>query len=526
MKKRIILTLLLLPVLVWAQDESQSVELPDFVITGVKSINLPVLKKAKPELVQTLSEEFFYPSYSPEEFTTAGKSDPIARELSLFDNEFVTTGLLRLKGGMYTLPFGDFTLSKNYKHALLQAGIWGENITEYEDNAGYNVSGGKINTDFFISNESDFLPGLKIGVEGEFSRDKYHLYGSTTPKLKRETDNGFVSVSVINNLRSTLKYGAVFSTDQINFRNTKREEVINGGSAFVRSRIGAFGVKGDLTYKSQDISTKNSNNTFFNGNAAVTITPSNNLYIDLGITYAKAGDDGFFMPRVNLSTVLEKNISIYAGYKPYAEFYTGKDFKAGNRYFDLNDDEYIFTEYSSNVEVAIKYEYKDLFEANGGFSYMSAENYFYYEDIDFDGVFDLQKTNEVKNASVFLDVLVHPNRYGMFYGSLRYSNIKENNGNVIPYEPAVRMNFEYGYRFPIGITVTAGFDIVSSFYSDLANNNKVDGEYNLSIGGKYNLFDSIQVTLDIENLMNRDNYRWANYKEKPFDIVAGINYRW
>ena len=45
------------------ESYSQSIELPDFVITGVQSVSIPTMKKNKSDYVPVISEEFLTPKY-------------------------------------------------------------------------------------------------------------------------------------------------------------------------------------------------------------------------------------------------------------------------------------------------------------------------------------------------------------------------------------------------------------------------------------------------------------------------------
>ena len=68
MKKYFILIILFFSTFLFAQTEQQSIELPDFVITGRQNIDIPIAVKKKPDLVSTISKDFLTPQYSPEEF--------------------------------------------------------------------------------------------------------------------------------------------------------------------------------------------------------------------------------------------------------------------------------------------------------------------------------------------------------------------------------------------------------------------------------------------------------------------------
>ena len=63
--KKIIVIICMFNVVLFAQEQTktQSIELPDFVITGVQNISLPKIQKKQPEFIPLLSKDFFNPTF-------------------------------------------------------------------------------------------------------------------------------------------------------------------------------------------------------------------------------------------------------------------------------------------------------------------------------------------------------------------------------------------------------------------------------------------------------------------------------
>ena len=158
MKK--LLLILFVIVSISAQDENkgQSIELPDFVITGKQSISLPTMKKVRPDLVPILSQDFFYPSFTPEDFTFSSVTMPEKTLANLMPLPSGYNAQLILGAGQYTLPTGEFNFGKSFESGQFYTKLWGSNVTDYEPYRDYNVSGIKLSTSFFVDRKAKNTP--------------------------------------------------------------------------------------------------------------------------------------------------------------------------------------------------------------------------------------------------------------------------------------------------------------------------------------------------------------------------------
>ena len=118
MKKYFILTILFFNTSLFAQTEQQSIELPDFVITGRQNIDMPFATKKKPDLVSTISKDFLTPQYSPEEFPLLFSSLPVQIQPGIKSFDDYYNGTLKIQIGKYSLPTGLLSLNQNFDNYL------------------------------------------------------------------------------------------------------------------------------------------------------------------------------------------------------------------------------------------------------------------------------------------------------------------------------------------------------------------------------------------------------------------------
>lgn len=529
MKKVIITIFVFTTSLLIAQTEQQSVELPDFVITGKQSVNVPIAVKKKPDFISTLSQEFFSPQITPEELPLLISSDPVPvrPEIKTF-NDYVN-GTLKVQIGNYSLPVGELYLNQSYDNYLLNAKVWGSNIKEYIPNAGYNSSGLSLRNDFFFSTKSNFLPGAKIKVAADYIRDSYKLFASQNPTLLRETNGGSAIFSISSSYNRWINFGFDLGGNILSLSENKLKETnisSNGLFEFKQNNFAA-GVKG---FFSKQLLNNNlsgvDNYSFYSTEGYIKIFPNNSLNFTLGINYAANSSNSFFAPFGSLEYNLDKGLTLSAGFNPHVKYFNTSDFIKRNIYYNPGLIDNIFSEYKTDFNGMIKYEYEKLFSLSFSGRYSKVNNYLYYNDAVTAGKFDLNVLPEAKIVSAGLDLKVYPERFGYLFGELLFKNASDQLGNVIPYEPKLSTSVTYGYNFYFGLNIKIRYSMAFDVYTNISNSDKLDNYNDVSLSLNYEIFAGLKLTADFQNIMNRTNFVWKQYQEKPFDVLLGIEYRW
>jgi hypothetical protein len=531
MKLKFIIIFILFPAVLFSQSDNQgqSIELPDFVITGVQKVLIPTAKKPKPKLISTLSKEFITPSFSPESFTISGISTPTLPNINIDETKKVINGQLLVGAGLYTLPVGELNLSKSFSNALLFGSVWGLNEREYIDNAGYNVSGGLIKTNFFISNKSKFLPGLIISINGKYFQDIYRLYGSSTPTKERKTQNVLFSLGAANSQPKYFKYEFGLSARNINLNESDFSESLLKANAILQFNLNEFGVISKTEFRNQslqnNLSSKNSYN-FFSSDNRVVMKPIKNIIIDGGLYFAARGSISNIYPVGSIAVKFQNGFSVFAEYSPYIEFNTVRDFLDVNRFYILNADENSAVKYKNKLSGAIKYQYYHFVEISAGASYESIDNFFYFQDTSSANNFNIAFEDDVKRFSLFTNVMFHLGPFGYFYGDAAYYSTKNAASKFLPYNPEFVLSGTYGYDINSNFSIKTVLDFASRSYTNIENTTIISNNIEISFQLDYTLVNELKLFLDLNNLINRNNFIWKNYKQKPLDIVFGVDYSW
>jgi len=104
--------------------------------------------------------------------------------------------------------------------------------------------------------------------------------------------------------------------------------------------------------------------------------------------------------------------------------------------------------------------------------------------------------------------------------------VKNSDGNKLTYTPYFFTNFAYSYRFASDLLGKVELSYFDGSYADLENSIELPSYFDLSLYLRYNLIENLALTGTIDNLFNTKNYIYKNYREKPFDVIFGVEYSW
>ena len=529
MKKTFVTIFILLTSWVSAQTEQQSIELPDFVITGKQNISVPIAVKKKPDFISTLSQEFFTPQFAPDELPLLISSEPvpIRPEIRTF-NDYVN-GMVKVQASRYVLPAGELNISQAFGNDLINAKLWGSNISEYIDNAGYNNSGISLTNEYFFSTKSDFMPGARIKIGASYLRDSYRLFASQTPTFKRETNTGSGILSFTNSYNRWVNFSFDLGGNILSLAENELKETKILSNGLFEFKLGSFtaGVKGFYSKQilSQNLSGSDGDD-FFSTDGYVKLSPMAEVNIKVGINYAVNSTNSFFAPFGSAEYKLTKGLILSGEFNPHVKYFTVADFIKRNLYFNPGLTDNIFMKYKTDITGMLKYEYEKLFAIPLTVGYAKIDNYFYFDDVLNAGKFDLNILPEAKILSSGVNFIYYPAQYGQFFGELVYRNVSDQLGETIPYEPKISASVWYGYNFDFGLGIRAKYYLAYDVYTNLVTADRLNDFHDISISLNYEIFTGFKLTADFQNVLNRTNFVWKQYQEKPFDLLLGIEYCW
>jgi hypothetical protein len=529
MKKYLFLIILFCSTFLFAQTEQQSIELPDFVITGRQNIDIPTAVKKKPELVSTISQDFLTPQYSPEEFPLLFSSLPVQIQPGIKPFNDYYNGTIKVEAGKYSLPTGVVSLNQNIDNYLFNASIWGSNIQEYIPNSGYNNIGFSLSNELFFSTRSDFLPGSKIKFGADYFRDSYHLFATKDPSFLRERNNGTANFSIGSSYNRWINYdfgltGNIYSLSESGLKETN----LNANGLF-EFKLNSFTIGALGNYKKQTLENNASGingNSYYSIDGYIKLLPIRSLLLTFGVDYSSNTTDSFFSPFGLFEFNFDNGFTLSGKYKPHADYLNTTDIFNINRYYNPGMIDNVFLKYKTDLSILLKYEYKKMYSISLSGGYSKVENYFYFEDaVDF-GKFDLFVLPEASIFSAGFEFIINPSYYGAFSANIKFRDVKDDLDRIVPYEPKISSTLFYGYNFSSSLGFNVKYLLELSSYTNIINSNKLDNYHNISFSLFYELFKGFKLTANFQNILNQSNFVWKQYQEKPFDLLFGIEYRW
>ncbi len=527
--KKIKFSVLILILFLLIDINAQSIELPDFVITGVQSVSIPTLQKKRPEFISTLSKEFIKPIYTPEELPISEPSQPLKIEAQIYKEVIPLNGSFNVAAGINTQPKGEAYFYNKFDKINLYSKVFGNYTRAYENNSDISITGVEFRSRFFADNKSDVMPGLKIEVGANYKREWYKKFISANPEYHQKTQNGSAIFSVENTFTKDFNFGANLISGGL-FTNSKDfREMRFDGSGFFSLNLNNINFRGEGSYIRQYISELSSaaiHYDYYSFSGKVSYSPLKDLTFGGGINLANHSSNSFFSPIAFVNARLTKNISAIFEFTPSTYFYTVSDFFKINRYLRFEDRDNVYTECKTNLNIGAKYEMEKIISVSAGLRLKKYDNLFYFSDINNFGDFSVFTVNDVDAAEFYANYFFKLGDFGELFGDLIYRRYKIPGEYNLPYTPGFSLNTSYKYTLPNGVKITAKIIFNHDIYSDITNTIKLKDNVNLSLQGDYDLFDNFSVNLYLENITNNKNYSFINYLEKPLDIYAGITYKW
>ena len=531
MKKNILALVLFTASLFYAQNKElgQGIELPDFVITGVQSVDVPSIPKKKAALIPVIGKQFLIPRYEPENLDLVKIDVPFYSAPKVFDSFNPFNYSLSLAGGLNTLPSGEFFASANLSNVLLFAELKGNNILNYQDNAGSVFYSGRIKADFYNNYKSSFLPGLLLGIEALYENYTYKFFASPTPALERNRQNADVKLTVDYNRDKLINFSLTTGGEYLWLPENNTSNSDLKSNALLKFILPGFDLnfKGQLKHSSyKDDLRSELSESYLAADAGVLFKLTNGLMIGGGIRLSSFDANTFVFPNVMAVLKINKFITLSGEAGGEGNYLSYSDLIKINRYYKPTSGYSVYTENNFNMNFSLKYEFEKYFELTGGVGYAAYNDYYYFEDNLTKGFYEIHPVQDVKQIFIYGKSYFHLGPLGAFYGSIKFQQFTFNDDNYLPYEPVVNTTFDYRYtnlsKFGFGIKYTLLYNI----YYDRANSGKMGSYNNLSLNLSYEVMESMELNIDLQNILNKDNFMWNSYNEKPFDLLIGFNYKW
>ncbi len=530
MRLKIFLVIIFSSLVVFAQDDktkNPNVVLADFLIRCNSLLYIKIVVMIIPDFVSSVNEDFIKPKYSPEELEIGDFSNPLKSDMSFLNDVSFYKGNIAAGVGLYTIP----TVSANYAYpftnGILEGTFNGDFVRAYEDNSDRYRTRLGFNFTYWSNIDGEVFPGTQFNINGDYGTTSYKFFASANPEERRSLNYGKFVFNIKNDFTKNFLFNLNLTDKVSNISQEvyKENNLRFKGDALLKFPVVNVGAA--IDYRNHSITNLLGDNS---GKDFLLLRPTAGLFFTklikgtFGWTFSHGAGETYNAIYASVALKLDKNITLFGEFAPTAEFISPGNFVIKNNYFNVDSAGSIYWEKSNALTASVKYEFDKYFQIDGGLKYYTSDAFPYFGTSSDSGKFDLHYA-DMKNISPYANFLFYLGPYGEFYSSVELSDIRDTDGNQIPYMPIFNLSASYSYKFKNGLTSIARMNYQSKRFADIKNKISIGDYFDLGLSFIYSFQPNLDLTLDINNLLNQKNYIWNGYREVPLNVIVGINYR-
>ena len=428
---------------------------------------------------------------------------------------------------MQTLPYGEAFYSKSNDNLFFSIGAKGKSIKDYEPYSNRITGEGNFELGYYTNHNAETLPLTSITLKGNGDYFDGKFWASENPALQRKGTRGTLALNFYN--FSPDKYAVAFNLngDYLRLHNENFTEQTLDALGFFEYRFSAVNLKFDGEFRKQSTLEPNYNSqTFISGKFLSEIKVGKNFFVDFGAVLAFAGSDNLIFPTFSFKYSFAKYFLLKAGVSADSKYLTNYDLFKVNPYYSLNSFDYVFTREASKVNIGLSFNYYNYIDAEIRAYYGSRDGAMYFDDATNKGIFEVKTADDVTEIGAQINLNLLYSKFGYFSAEANFRDIRQYNGNVLPYSPGIILKGAYNIALPYNLMFTLGANYFSHYYADLENKRRIEPYVNLTASVNYKFADNFKLFAKGNNLLNKNNFLLPGYQGTPFDIIFGVEYFW
>lgn len=507
-------------------------EIPEYVITGVVSIDLPDASKeeaAEPVHVPELADPAKFPrDRSPHDFSAEQKSTVVAAAAR------ISNGRLQASSGTY------LTSHVGFRHSMIDPmyffGLQGDyrSAKAFVPSADRSSGDVRVRGGVVLDSPSDWFDRGLVQSEMGYGSETYRFYGSRNPALTRSITSFDVSARYESprELLFTHDANLGLTLKSIKDSTTSLTETLFGVGAGVNLLIGTFPLNGrvDVTLASL---TGNTTRSFPFVDARISteklwygdffILASVHGYLAQGMLsqkFARAYPHVMLGYRVLQGTIL--SIS-YAG---RVQQNTLSWLLSSHSYLSANA-----TLRQSDIPIdgtaALETDWSPVWRTRFLARFQSVRDFPLFTEGGSRGIWtaDYRGTTRISTLQADLFAKFDANSYFTLSVEINDSRNSVTEWKV-PYLPELRVSGGAWVDIAPGFGIFPTVAYVGNRVSDLFVASKLEAFVCANLHAEYAVLRSLALAVDVQNLTNARYEEWSGYQAVPLTITAGVTLRW
>jgi hypothetical protein len=511
-----------------AQRPLPKFDLPEFVITGIASIDLPKLEKimiddsvAVPQPMLKSSEKILRDreTLELEMKSRGGYSQAQASKYSGFTKAGIGSYFTPQTELQFGQSFPEYFYSFGGKYFLTK----GYEPNTDQSSGGLTAFGGTTLTSSVPVLRNAALNG-KLGYRSE----SFHFYGSAAPTLQR-TLSDFQLLGGIENLTlNYFPYSAGISLENIAISDSSASTSetrfdLNYQTSFsiaslpIHTKLHFMSATGGLAFMDLSAGVQN---YWYGG---ILFEGSLHLYWTQGM----AGQDLVRLcPHLMASYQVTSQHRVFVSYEQMVVPMTLASNMIANRF--LSASSIVKLEYVTGAgELGIESDWTEAVRSRISLNVKSARDLPMFSDSTRQGVWMLAYGGQATIVTFCAEMVAKLNSNDYFASNILLRSTNDSFlGGKIPYAPAIEAWCSAIHRFGTAVAVSANIRFTGERTTDLAGRATLSKYAVVDMSGEYTPFDFLRLTVGIKNLTDSKFEIWRGYREFPLTMQVDAQIKW
>ncbi|MGD0037480.1 MAG: hypothetical protein ABSC53_09335 [Bacteroidota bacterium] len=505
-------------------------DLPEFVITGIASVDLPKLEKIIID-------------------DSAAVSQPMLKSSENILRDRETLGLeMKNRGGYSQAPtskYSGFAKAGIGTYFTPQAELqFGQSFPEYFYSLGGNyflTKGYATNTDqssggLIASGGTTLTSSMPIlwnaALNGRlgYRSESFRFYGSATPDIQRTLSDFQLQTELENQTSNYFPYLAGISLESFSISDSSASKTetrldLNYQTSFpiaslpVQTKLHFMSATGGLGFMDLSAGVQNCwyGDILFEG--------SLHLYWAKGM----AGQNLVRLcPQLMASYQVTSQHRVFVSYETTFIPMTLASNIIANRF--LSAVSIVKHEYVTGAgELGIESNWTEAMRSRVSLNVKSARDLPMFSDSSLQGVWMLAYGGQARIVTFCAEMVAKLNSNDYFASNILLRSTKDSFlGGKIPYAPTIEAWCTANHRFGPSMAVSADVKFVGKRTTDIAGTDSLSiSKYAVvDVNGEYTPFDFLRLTVGIKNLTDSQFETWRGYKEFPLTLQIDAQIRW
>jgi hypothetical protein len=509
------------------------IDLPEYVITGTETINLPEFAKGRVDDARVFDGSSRKAPGQRESLRVSAGS-PNKERIAFPTLAEGFTGKVIGTYGSYNTPSFDgwFGRTSGSSDFLLKSGY--KSSSGHVANSDYHNGHASLEGGAYLTDGAGVFAGNRISGSLGFRGNAYRLYGSYMPNLQRSINRFLADVTMNSDMSNVFTYnsGVYIRRTSVEDDNQTSETAV--GIEFTGNRdFEGFGLKGDAALW----------RNFYSAPSAI----GDPYFIQLGLSaryqilekvdvvgggtfYLVRGSDtgsgARIYPRLSVSWYAENWLIVFARFEPYIQRNSLASTVESSPYV-VNDARVRHPEYFNNFSLGTELTLSSSVKGRVSLNYKRVENLPIYVGVALPGVWRVDHFGTTRIISmegeVYADITENDNLGATI--AIRSSRNSDSD-KAVPYLPLVLMSALYQHRFPIGLTLATSLQFIGKQYVDLQEQRSIASFTLLDIKAEYQIIPRLSAALMFDNLLDQKQIWWEGYAGLRRTVSLGMSYMW